>query len=469
MIAKKAFLIFAAFGILSLSTIVVPVQVAAQEKQVVKKDTKKARQAAEKGRVAVGKRDYRIALDNYSRAVELDPDNPDYRFWKGALHSQLDEHSQALPELEIALAKGYKNPLTLYGIRWRSYFAEKNYDAALEDVQKGTALDPNNVDFWQAAGDISFVKGDYRQAIDAYQRVLAKDPNRSNLHIEIARAYAKLGDPAGQVAAAEEAIKRPSPSLGEAYLLLAEGYQKQRKPDEAIAAYQRAIAARPNEYAAYQNLAELLRNENRHNEAIETLRRALRVFPNDGRIYTSLGSLYSLADRHDEAVQAAQAGIRFLPTEYLSYTNLCRAYNDVNKPEMAIRECNNALRIRPDDGETYFYLARAYDLAAKPNDATQYYKRAVAGLLEFTKNNPESAYGHYLLGNAYFADNQHEKAIEAYAKCLNLSPRFVRARYNVAIIQLRQKNKTAALEQYNRLLELDPDLAGKLKIEIDKS
>jgi tetratricopeptide (TPR) repeat protein len=136
---------------------------------------------------------------------------------------------------------------------------------------------------------------------------------------------------------------------------------------------------------------------------------------------------------------------------------------------MAIRECNNALKLNPDDGETYFYLARAYDLASKPNDATQYYKRAVTWLLEFTRKHPESAYGYYLLGNAYFADNQRDKAIEAYAKCLDLSPRFVRARYNVAIIQLRQKNKTAALEQYNRLLVLDPDLAGKLKIEIDKS
>jgi tetratricopeptide (TPR) repeat protein len=469
MIAKKAFLIVAAFGVLSLSAFVVPGEVAAQAKQVVKKDPKKARQAAEKGRAAVGKRDYRIALENYSRAVELDPDNPDHHFWKGAVHFQLDEHTQALPELEAALAKGYKDPLTLYGIRWRSYFAQKNYDAALADVQKATALDPNNIDFWQAAGDISYVKGDYRPAIDAYQRVLAKDPNRGNLYIEIARAYAKLDDAAGQIAAAEEAVKRPSPSLGEAYLLLAEGYSKQRKSDEAIAAYQRAVAALPNDYAAYRNLAELLRNENRHTEAIDTLRRALRVFPNDGRIYTSLGSLYSLADRHEEAVQAAQAGIRYLPTEYLAYTNLCRAYNDVNKPEMAIRECNNALKLNPDDGETYFYLARAYDLASKPNDATQYYKRAVTGLLEFTSKHPESAYGYYLLGNAYFADNQRDKAIEAYAKCLDLSPRFVRARYNVAIIQLRQKNKTAALEQYNRLLELDPDLAGKLKIEIDKS
>ncbi len=469
MLTKRVLLILTIVGSLCLSTGVFADSVSAQAKQLVKKDTKKARQAAEKGRIAFGKRDYRIALDNYSQAVDFDPDNADYHFWKGAAHFYLEEHAKALPELESALTKGYKDPLKIYSIRWRSYFAEKNYDAALADVRKGTQLDPNDVAFWQAAGDISYATGDYRGAVDAYKKVIEKDPNKSDLFIEVARANARIGDTAGQVAAAEEAVRRPSPSLGEALLILADGYQKQRKFEEAISAYQKAIAARPNEYLAYQNLAELLRNQNRFTEAIETLRRALRTFPNDGRIYTSLSSLYSLADMKEEAVQAAQAGVRYLPNEHLGYTGLCRALNDVNKPEMAIRECNNALRLKPDDGETYFYFARAHDLAKKTTEATQYYKRAVTGLIDFTTKNPESSYGHYLLGNAYFADNQREKAIDAYVTCLRLSPRFVRARYNVGILQLRQKNKNAALEQYNRLLELDPELAAKLKAEIDKS
>ncbi len=469
MVKKRLLLILAVVGSLCLSPGFFADSISAQTKQVVKKDTKKARQAAEKGRVAFGKRDYRIAADSYSQAVDFDPENADYHFWKGAAFFYLDEHAKALPALETALAKGYKTPLKVYAIRWRSYFAEKNYTAALVDVRKGTELDPNDVTFWQAAGDISYANGDYRGAVDAYQKVIAKDPNKSDLYIEMARANSRLGDTAGQVKAAEEAVKRPSPALGEALLLLADGYQKQRKFEEAIASYQKAVAARPDEYRAYQSLAELLRNQNRFSEAIETLRRALRTFPNDGRIYTSLSSLYSLADMKDEAVQAAQAGVRFLPSEHLGYTGLCRALNDVNKPEMAIRECNTALRLKPDDGETYFYLARAHDLAKKPAEATQFYKRAVTGLIGFTTKSPDSSYGYYLLGNAYFADNQPDKAIEAYVNCLRMSPRFVRARYNVGILQLRQRNKTAALEQYNRLLELDPELAGKLKAEIDKS
>ena len=107
-------------------------------------------------------------------------------------------------------------------------------------------------------------------------------------------------------------------------------------------------------------------------------------------------------------------------------------------------------------------------MAGRKADATRAYKGAVVGLVEFTQKNPTYSDGFYLLGNAYYSDNQPEKAIAAYRKCLELSPRFARARFNLGYILNNQKNKTAALEQYNSLLQLDPSLAAKLKAEIDK-
>ena len=415
------------------------------------------------------KRDYRTAIDGYSQAIALDGNNPDYHFWKGVGHSYLNENALALPELNFALEKGYKKPVEIYRIRWRVHYANKEYDTALADIQEGLKLDPNNIEFLQGLGDISYARNNFREAVDAYQKVVLKDPGKADLYMNIARAQQSLGDAPGQVAAASEAIKRGTQSLAEAHMIMADGYRLQKMPDEAIASYQKAITAKPDTYAAYSSIADIYKDQNRFNEAIDISRKALRIFQNDGRIYTELGLLYSLAGNNEDAIKAAQAGIQFLPNEYMAYTNLCRAYNDAKKPDMAIRECNNALKIKPTDGETFFYLARAYDLVGKQAEATKYYKQAVVGLVEETQKNPNQPDGFYLLGNAYRADNQFDKAIAAYSKCLELSPRFGRARYNLAIIQLLQKNKTAALEQYNLLREFDPELAGKLKVEIDKS
>jgi tetratricopeptide (TPR) repeat protein len=72
------------------------------------------------------------------------------------------------------------------------------------------------------------------------------------------------------------------------------------------------------------------------------------------------------------------------------------------------------------------------------------------------------------LGNAYYADDQRDRAIESYLRCLELSPRFVKARYNLGLMYVKKKNKAAAMDQYNSLLTLDQTWAGRLKSEIDK-
>ncbi|MEP6704570.1 MAG: tetratricopeptide repeat protein, partial [Acidobacteriota bacterium] len=344
------------FGIILSFALACTTGAIGQPAKTTKKDAKKAEQLARQAGAAFVKKDYRVALDGYTQAAALNAANPDYRFWKGASHFYLNEYSLAIPELDTALSLGYKKPLDLYSIRWLSNFKEKNYDAALADVKQGLVLDPNNLDLLQALGDISYQKNNYREAVDAYQKVVLKNPNTAgDLHFYIAKAQSSLGNVPGQVAAAQEAIKRRTQFIGDAYLLIADGYRKQRNFDASIEAYLKAITAKPETYSAYENLADMYRDQNRFDEAIEISRKALRVFPNDGQIYTNLSWFYSLADRNEDAIQAAQAGIRFLPDKYMAYTNLCRAYNDAKKPDMAIRECNNALKRNPKDGETYYY------------------------------------------------------------------------------------------------------------------
>lgn len=432
-----------------------------------KKDQKKAKQLTEQGDKAFRQKNYRDALEQYSQAVALMPVNAYAHFWKGYSHYNLKENDQALAEFDLALSQKYK-PLDVYKVRWFVNNDKKNYDAALEDIKEIMKLEPNNSDYLVALGDIYLGKGSYREALEPYQKAVLKFPNDGDLYYNIAKVQFNLGETQGQASAAEEALKKRTRNLGDAYYLLGDAYQKQKKNPEAIDAYQRAIASKPDIYLAYRNLAELYRASNRINDAIDISKKGLVVFTNDGNIYTDLSWFYSLADRHEDAVQAAQAGIRFLPDQYLAYTNLCRAYNDLKKSELAIGACNSSLKLNPNDGETTYYLGRAYALAGKDAESARTYKKAITGLLTYTTKNPDYSDGFYLLGNAYGADNQLDKAVDAYKKCLELNPRFAKARFNIGIISVIQKNKNGAMEQYNKLLTIDKSLADKLKTEIDK-
>ena len=449
-------LLIAAFSVLAL-------EAGAQSK----KDQKKARQLVEQGDKAFRQKNYQAALEQYRQAVVLVPNNGNVRFWKGYAHYYLKENDQALAEFNLALRFGYK-PLDVYKLRWALNDENKNSTAALADLKEILKLEPNNSDFLVALGDNNFGSGNFREALDAYQKAVLRLPNNADLFFKIAQVQFNLNNTEGQASAAEEAVRKHTQFLGDSYFYLGDARQKQRRFTEAIDAFKRALASKPEIYAAYRNLAELYRRDSRIAEAIDISKKALRLFPNDGNIYTDLSWYYSLSDRHEDAVQAALAGVKLLPAQYLAYTNLCRAYNDTKKPELAITACNNSLRLNPNDGETNFYLGIASELTGRQAEAAKYYKRAVTGLIEFTANDPDYSDGFYLLGNAYFKDNQRVKAFEAYNKCLALSPRFGKARYNIGIIQVLQKNKSGAMEQYNSLLIVDQALAAKLKTEIDK-
>jgi superkiller protein 3 len=431
-----------------------------------KKDAKKAKQLVEQAEKAFRQKNYRSAIDNYAESIVLAPNNAAAHFWKGYAHYYLKENDQALNEMNTAFTQGY-TPLDVYKVRWFLNFDKKNYDLALADINEGLKLDPNNLMFLVGLAEINYSKGQYPESLSAYQKASLIEPNNADIWYNIARVQAGLGNVQAQEDAAQKAIKNNTRFLGDAYLLLGDAYYRQRQFDQAADAFQRALSSKPDTFDAYRSLADIYRNQNKFNDAIQISKKALTVFPNDGRIYADLSWYYSLADRSQDAIDAAQAAITFRPDDAIGYTNLCRAYNDTKQYQLAINSCNKALQLSPNDGETNFYLGRAYDALGKTSEANKYFDKAVTGLVAFTKERPDYSDGFYLLGNAYYSDNQVDKAIEAYRKCLELSPRFTRARFNLGYMQVKKKNKSGALEQYNALLTLDADLAAKLKSEID--
>lgn len=447
----------------ALVFIAVPFTVAAQSK----KDRDQAKKFKDQGAKAYAQRNYREAADAYGKALLLVPTDADGHYRKGYAHFSLQENDPAVNEFTTALNQGYK-PLDIYRVRHFIYFGQKNYDAAMTDIQKGLLLAPTDINFLTAIGSIYLERKSYAEALAAFQRASQVAPNDADIFYNMARVHNATGNAAGQETAADAALTKGTRFPGEAHFLLGDARQKLRKPTGAIESYQRAIHSKPELYQAYRNLAEVYRSEGRFNDAINISKQALKIFANDGNIYTELSLFYSLDGRPEDAVQAAKAGIQILPNQHVAYTNLCRAYNETKSYDMAVSACNGALRLQPDDGETYFYLGNAYVGQGKSTEATRFYTKAVTGLVTYTQKNPGLSDGWYLLGNAYFADKQYDKAVEAYLKCLDLSPRFLKARVNLGISYTRRKNKPAALEQYNLLLPADAALAARLKAEIDR-
>ena len=433
-----------------------------------KRDKNRARKIAKQGDQLFNQKNYRGAIDKYSEALTFFPEFPAAHFYKGYSHYYLNEYDQSLNDLSMAESQGYDKPLDIYKLRWYLNYQAKNYDAALNDAQAASRLDPNNATYSLALGDIYRIKESYREAVSNYRKGAQQEPGNADVYYFLAVCYANLNDPFQQGNAALEALKRNTKYAGESNFYAADALTKQRKSNEAVEFYQRAIETKPDLYGSYLGLSDIYRSRNEFDKAIEVALKGLEVFPKDAQLYTSLAWYYSLADRSQDAITAAKTSINLAPDQYMGYTNLCRAYNDAKNYQQAITACNSALKIKPEDGETFLYLARAHEFIKQTDKATEYYKKAVDGLTKFTQENPDYSDGFYLLGNANFALGNDNEAIIAYNKCLMLAPRFARARFTLGYTYLAKGDKAKARDQYNILRPIDPDLAEKLRQAIEK-
>lgn len=432
-----------------------------------KKVDKKAEKIAKQGDQFFNKKDYRSAINKYAEAISIAPNYSYAHFWKGYAHYYLNEYDEALLELDTAYNQGYV-PLEVYKIRWFVNLQKGNYDAAIKDAEEGARLEPNNINFQKGLGGAYLGKKDYQNALTVFKKIAEAEPNNGDISYRIAEANYNLGETSAQALAAMEAIKKRTQFLGEAWFYVGDSLEKGKKFDEAIEAYENSITANPKFYNSYNNLAELYRAKGRYDKAIATMDKALLQFPNDSTVHVNLSWYYSLSDQHPKAIAASQKAIELDPSNAMGHTNLCRAYNDMELYSQAVTACNKALQLNPGDGEANFYLGRAHDKLNRKDVAAGYFKKAVDGLIKFTAENPDYSDGYYLLGNAHYAAGDQAKAIEAYKKSIELSPRFAKARYNLGVVYIVQEKPDLAKEQVNALMEIDSKLAAKLLDAIDQ-
>ena len=420
-----------------------------------KKPNENARKLAREGDKLYNQKDYRGAINKYAEAIEIAPNFPQAHFKKASAHQWLNENSEAVVNFDAALEQGHP-PIEIYELRWEANFKTQNYDAALNDVQKGLQIKPNDNYLSLQLGDIYRMKESYEEAINAYNKSLSVNQNLPDVHYYVAYSYSRLNNREKQGLAANEAIKYNTKFAGEAYKLIGDAAVVAEKPVEAVQAYQRALNVKPDFQEVYTLLAEVYRSQSRFRDGIETLKKGNTLFPENGDMLINLAWYYSLAERRNEAVTYGERAVKLAPDKYVAHTNLCRAYNETGKYTQAVATCTKALELQPNDGEAHLYIARAYDLQKKPDLATPHYKKAVEGLQASTSSNPGNSDGWYLLGNALYADEQQiDKAIEAYKKNLELSPNFASGRYNLGVMYHLKKDSAAALEQYELLLKID--------------
>ncbi|MCE5312932.1 MAG: tetratricopeptide repeat protein [Nitrospiraceae bacterium] len=94
-----------------------------------------------RGIVYIGKNDYTKAIADFTKAIELDPEDASYYIRRGKAYSDKDQHADAIPDFSKAISLK-PNDETVYNLRGMSYLAKGDKESASADFKKAVQLNP---------------------------------------------------------------------------------------------------------------------------------------------------------------------------------------------------------------------------------------------------------------------------------------------------------------------------------------
>jgi len=240
----------------------------------------------------------------------------------------------------------------------------------------------------------------------------------------------------------------------DAYYKQGLAYKAENKPDQAIEALERAVAANPKHYMAWASLGNLYKTARQDiPKAVAAYEHAVSGLKKDKVVWENLGMAYFRNKQEDQALKALITASTLDPNDADIRGNLGTVRRQMHDYTGAIADLEVAVKLKPDDAQFANNLGVAYRFAKRDDDAIKMHQKAIAlapdnasfhlnlaiayrrkttknpdlipqAIAEFEKAtslDPENADGWWDLGLMYKEDHQNDKAIAAIQKYLDLN------------------------------------------------
>jgi tetratricopeptide (TPR) repeat protein len=135
---------------------------------------------------------FEMAIESFSKAIELSPDYYMSYYNRGVVNSVLKNYELAIKDFTESIkrnplhAESYYNRAVMLTLKGET-------ENALKDYKKAIKLSPSLYRAYYNMGMIYFRKGDYRSAVAQFTGVLTIKPNYTRAFIRRGMAYQRLG------------------------------------------------------------------------------------------------------------------------------------------------------------------------------------------------------------------------------------------------------------------------------------
>jgi tetratricopeptide (TPR) repeat protein len=226
--------------------------------------------------------------------------------------------------------------------------------------------------------------------------------------------------------------------------------QQERRLDEAIDHYRRAVALRPDYAAAYNNLGSALRARGRREEAVASYRKALELNPDFAGAHYNMANLLVDEGNPAPAVDHFEQALQSEPASADVHNNLGIALAGVGRLDDAIAEFRRAIALDPQSAKAYRNLGDALSTSGAQ-------RQGLDSLRQASRLDPNDAAIRYDLASALLEAMLYDEAIAEFRETLRLRPNFVEAHNNLGIALGSTGRLEDAVAEFRGALALKPD------------
>ncbi|MFD2531589.1 tetratricopeptide repeat protein [Gracilimonas halophila] len=412
-------------------------------------------------------------------------------FWSADSHYKMRQYSDAARRFKI-YTDNYSNSdmmgAALYSLGW-SYFEMGNYQQAvgpLEDFLENyeppeTALFPYDTDTQLRIGDAHYAIGNYREAIESYNKAIGAEPGGDYAMFQVANSYYRAGRTFDAVSNFRKTLRiYPFSRLREqAQYNIAYIYLNTNNYSQAVEEFQTVINKYPGtDWAARSqyNIGDAYYNAGEYDRAISAYQQVLDEYPRSDYIIEAINGIQYAqlsAGRSDSSSVILEEFLSDNPTsataDQLRYRQALNVFqsgdyeNAVNEFRQYLRVTNSESRIP----EAYSNLAESYRQLDQVGNAIEAYRTIVE---EFPEDDLASS-ALTSLGSLNYERGDFAASYSNYAQLLETAPRYRQEAYvGMGNASLAQNNIDRAREEYGSALEVNsgsqPAKVGLGKIAI---
>lgn len=306
------------------------------------------------------------------------------------------------------------------------YHQGQRFDQAVSHAKQAIAVEKSNIWYRFLLADLYRQDNKPQEAVGVYRGILEQWPERYEVHLDLAAAYAYAGRPADASKAYAEAEKRFG--LNEDLVHHAfNTHMALGQWTEAEKLLGRAVTANPKAAEYVGMLAEVYDAQGKHEQALEQYRKALAMDPGNSMLRISLAEHYYSTGRMDEA-----------------YHELGLAFAD---PDVDIDAKMQVLigffEMTEGEGE-------------KPDDRPDLVRRSYSLIEALEKAHPESGKPHTIHGDFLLRDGKISEARDQFRMALELEKDRFPIHAQVLQLSLQMGDHESLVKEAARTIELFP-------------